>query len=151
MDLRWIFVSTVDARRRLPFQKRHLAPAAIDARFTLTGHSANLQATLNPLVMRQPEGTAEDAMVSDMSLGPLHRWRKYPALATIGVNVHVTRMTHAQSRQTAVDILALNQAQNAIVAVNQQDASATTHVPPRQTAVISQTTNYPEDVAPASA
>ncbi|KAJ9484680.1 hypothetical protein VN97_g8689 [Penicillium thymicola] len=153
MALRWILVSTVDARRHLPFQKRHLAPAAIDARFTPTGHAANLQATLSLLLMRQPAGTVEGAMVFDASLNPLRRWRKQSALAIIGVNVHVTRMKHARSRQTAVIILALNQPQNTMVAVNQLDASVVpmTHVPPRQTAVISQTTDHPEDAGSASA
>ena len=103
--------------------------------------------------MKQSQGTAQHAMVFDASLNPLRRWRNQPALATIGVNVHVTFMKHARSRQTAVNILALNQPQNAMVAVNQQDASVvlTTHVPPRQTAVISQTTDHSEDAAPASA
>ncbi|KAJ5189603.1 hypothetical protein N7491_005935 [Penicillium cf. griseofulvum] len=128
----------------------HLAPTAIDARFTPTGHAPHPPATLNHLVMR-PVDAAEDAMLSDAIPGPLHGWRKQSALATIGVNV--TRAKHALSRQAAVDILALNQTKDAMVAVIQQDASVVspTHVPPRRTAVIFQTTNRPEHAAPATA
>ncbi|KXG48002.1 uncharacterized protein PGRI_018720 [Penicillium griseofulvum] len=128
----------------------YLAPAAIDARFTPTGHAPHLPATLIPLVTRLVDA-AEDAMLSDASPGLRRRWRKQSALATIGVNV--TRANHAPLHQAAVDILALNQTKNAMVAVTRQDASVVqpTHVPPLQPAVIFQTTNRPEDAAPVTA
>lgn len=76
---------------------------------------------------------------------------KVIAPATIDVNV--TRMKHAQSRQAAVNTLALKQPQNAMVAVTQQGASVVPmrHVPPHRTVVIFQTTNHPEDAEAATA
>ncbi|EKV12438.1 hypothetical protein Pdw03_6609 [Penicillium digitatum] len=90
-------------------------------------------------------------MASGASLSPLHRWKKSPAPATIGVNVG--RVKCVRSRQAAVNLLALKQPQNAIVAVTQQDATGTptTHIPPRRTAVIFQTTNHSEDAKAATA
>ncbi|CAI7618600.1 unnamed protein product [Penicillium glandicola] len=86
--------------------------------------------------MGQPKDAVEDAMLPDASPGLLRRWRKKSAAATIAVNIP-----------------ALNRAQNAMVAVTQQDAGVlpTTHVPPRQTAVMFRTTNHPEDVLAAAA